>query len=76
MIFFFGIVRTAFAVKLIAEFSLKSIFNYVMSFVFFKERFYLFHQLIEELISIALNERVDGSAFVGNERFAELPSID
>jgi hypothetical protein len=60
---------------LIREFSLKSIFNDIVSFVFFQKELNLFHQLTKKLICIALDQWIDRDALVGDKRFAELVSV-
>lgn len=67
--------RTSLAVQLIGEFALKSIFNDIVSFVFFQEELNLLHQLTKKLICITLDQWIDRDTFISNKRFAELASV-
>jgi hypothetical protein len=71
MVLFLGLMGTPFTIQLVAEHPLEGVLNDVMSLVFLQKGLYLFHQLIEKLISIALYHRVDRQSFVSDEGFAE-----
>lgn len=76
MVFFFGFVRAAFTIELIAQFPFESVLHNVVSMVFLEKSLYLFHQLIQELVSVALNNGIDGDSFVGDEGIAEFFYVD
>ena len=67
---------TSLAVELIAEHTLESILNDIMPIFFLKEGLYFFHQLVEKLVSIALDNWVYRGSFISNERIAEFFCIE
>lgn len=68
--------RAAFTIELIAQFPFESVLHNVVSMIFLEKNLNFFHQLVQELVSVALNNGIDGDSFVGDEGIAELFYVD